>query len=231
MRHPKELRELEISEFLIHRAAVERVASPTQSQALSALLFLHRVVLRRNLGDLRNGLAGVSLPDALAQKYPNAEREWVWQYSSPAQSDARDPRSDLWRRHHIQKTFIQRAVRTGQRVPASGHGEQSAAAMRDKRRAANDKRASKDRSGRAEQLGAGGPPQSPTVIQWPREQRFSFQTTTLLQPRFPAGSGFTNTRDPSSEWTSHDDSRPNPPRRTKLSQPHSRIPFGPPILR
>ena len=34
--------------------------------------------------DLANGYGAVYLPDALERKYPNANKEWGWQYVSPA---------------------------------------------------------------------------------------------------------------------------------------------------
>ena len=48
-RHPLEMSEKEISEFLTYLAVEENVAASTQNQALSALLFLYREVLRKDL--------------------------------------------------------------------------------------------------------------------------------------------------------------------------------------
>ena len=52
MRHPGEMGEREINEFLTHLAVEQHVSSSTQTQALSALLFLYRYVLGREVGDL-----------------------------------------------------------------------------------------------------------------------------------------------------------------------------------
>lgn len=52
MRHPAEMGEREINEFLTHLAVERHVSSSTQTQALSALLFLYRHVLGREVGDL-----------------------------------------------------------------------------------------------------------------------------------------------------------------------------------
>jgi integrase len=52
LRHPGGLGEREVAEFLTHLATVKRVAASTQTQALSALLFLYNDVLRKPLGDL-----------------------------------------------------------------------------------------------------------------------------------------------------------------------------------
>jgi site-specific recombinase XerD len=51
-RHPEVMGEHEIAEFLTHLAVQGRVTASTQSQALSALLFLYRDVLQKELGHL-----------------------------------------------------------------------------------------------------------------------------------------------------------------------------------
>jgi integron integrase len=52
LRHPKEMGELEINLFLTHLAVSEKVSASTQNQALSALLFLYRHVIGKDVGDL-----------------------------------------------------------------------------------------------------------------------------------------------------------------------------------
>jgi len=52
VKHPAEMAEPEINAFLTHLAVKEKVSSSTQNQALSALLFLYRYVLRREVGEL-----------------------------------------------------------------------------------------------------------------------------------------------------------------------------------
>lgn len=52
LRHPEEMAESEVNQFLTHLAVTEKVSSSTQTQALSALLFLYRHVLDRQLGNL-----------------------------------------------------------------------------------------------------------------------------------------------------------------------------------
>ena len=54
LRHPKEMGETEINAFLTHLAVEEKVSSSTQNQALSALLFLYRHVIGKEIGDLGN---------------------------------------------------------------------------------------------------------------------------------------------------------------------------------
>ena len=64
---------------------------------------------------MRDGYGGVELPDALARKYPKAPFEWCWQYVFPAAKPSVDPRSGVRRRHHIDRSSIQRAVRKAMR--------------------------------------------------------------------------------------------------------------------
>jgi integrase len=56
------------------------------------------------------------LPDALARKYPSAEREWPWQWVFPASKLSVDPRSAARRRHHLHPSVLQRAVHVAARV-------------------------------------------------------------------------------------------------------------------
>jgi integron integrase len=59
---------------------------------------------------LREGYAGVELPYALARKYPHADREWGWQYVYPSAHPSIDPRSGARRRHHLDPSYLQKAV-------------------------------------------------------------------------------------------------------------------------
>lgn len=68
-------------------------------------------VRRKHTEDLKAGFGSVYLPEALERKYPNAAREFRWQYLFPGTRVATDPRSGTVRRHHIHPSVIQRAVR------------------------------------------------------------------------------------------------------------------------
>jgi len=52
----------------------------------------------------------VSLPFALAKKYPNAEFEWKWQYIFPSVKLSIDPRSGIKRRHHLHQSLLPRKI-------------------------------------------------------------------------------------------------------------------------
>jgi integron integrase len=227
-RHPKDMHDREVVQFLTHLAVVSDVSGSTQNQALNALVFLYKYVLERPLGDISaasrakrpaklpvvlareevkavllrlsgaqrlvgamlygSGLrlleclrlrikdldfgyscihihdgkgakdrivalpqelhgalslhlhelrliydtdtlrdvADVYIPPALARKYPNAGKEWKWQYVFPARHISLDPRSARRGRHHIDVSTFQKAIRTaviqsGITKPASSH--------------------------------------------------------------------------------------------------------------
>jgi site-specific recombinase XerD len=182
--YPKDMGANEINAYLSHLANHENVASSTQNQALSAILFLYNHVLRiellrENLAysrsrkkkyvptvlskdevqsviakmqgdyrlmaqimygsglrlmevlrlrlqldqvktihqkDIQNGCGSVHLPTALAKKYPNANREWIWQYIFPTNRLSKDPRSGATQRHHLHESNLQKAVKNAARL-------------------------------------------------------------------------------------------------------------------
>ena len=76
--------------------------------------------------DLAAGHGDVSLPYALDRKYPNAGREWAWQYVFPSANLSVDPRSGVVRRHHVADQAVQRALKLAVRAagvakPATPH--------------------------------------------------------------------------------------------------------------
>jgi len=216
-RHPRDMREREINQFITHLAVKENVSASTQNQALCAIVFLYKQVLKIELGDfgtivwakkretepvvftkketkavldqlsgmnwimanllygaglrlteclqlrvkdidfeynqitvrdskgnkdritvlpqvvkkplqehlktvkklhekdLREGFGLVYLPYALERKYPNAGKEFGWQFVFPATQISIDPRSGIRRRHHIYETVLQKAVKQARR--------------------------------------------------------------------------------------------------------------------
>jgi len=72
-------------------------------------------VRRLHQEDLAQGYGAVYLPYALERKYPNAGREWIWQYVFPSDRLSVDPRSASVRRHHVDESGLQRAVREAAR--------------------------------------------------------------------------------------------------------------------
>jgi integron integrase len=65
--------------------------------------------------DLAQGHGEVYLPHALARKYPAAAKEWGWQYVFPARDLSVDPRSGVTRRHHIDPSVINKAIKVAVR--------------------------------------------------------------------------------------------------------------------
>jgi integron integrase len=212
-RHPSDMAETEVTEFLTYLARDQNVAASTQNQALSALLFLYKEVLKQEIGwldrverakkparlpvvlsreevrrllsrmsgtsrlmagllygsglrlmecarlrvkdvdfayaritvrdakggkdrvtmlpveladplqrqlarveaqheqDLEDGSGSVYLPFALERKFPNAHREWKWQYVFPSSRISSDPRTGKKQRHHVAETILQNAVK------------------------------------------------------------------------------------------------------------------------
>lgn len=213
VRHPAEMAEPEINAFLSHLAIDKKVSASTQNQALSALLFLYRHVLQRQVGELGNviraqkprrlpvilsreevkevlsrlhgrnwllasllygtgmrimealqlriqdidfgsqeitvrngkgaqdrvtmlpaslipdlkrhlrsvkvihegdlhaGWGQVALPHALQRKYPNAAKEWGWQWAFPQAKRWRNQQTGAQGRHHQDPSILQKAVR------------------------------------------------------------------------------------------------------------------------
>ena len=82
-------------------------------------------VKRLHEADVKKGYGSVCLPFALARKYPNASREWSWQYVFPSVRLSPDP-SGVVRRFYVSETTLQRAVKqavqlAGINKPASCH--------------------------------------------------------------------------------------------------------------
>jgi integron integrase len=88
----------------------ERLVDPLRGHLLR--------VREQHTADVAAGAGWVELPDALDRKYPNAAREWPWQWVFPATRTYRDPATGRTRRHHLHETVLQGAVREA--VLASG---------------------------------------------------------------------------------------------------------------
>jgi integron integrase len=66
--------------------------------------------------DLAEGFGTVYIPNALTKKYPNAQREFAWQYVFPAPELSTDPLTGIKQRHHIHETSLQKAVKTAAQI-------------------------------------------------------------------------------------------------------------------
>lgn len=76
--------------------------------------------------DVAAKVSGVWMPGALAEKYPQAGKEFAWQWVFPAKKLSIDPRSGLSRRHHVHDNTLHKALkvaaqRAGIVLPVSAH--------------------------------------------------------------------------------------------------------------
>ncbi len=65
--------------------------------------------------DRKNGVAGVYMPTALDKKFPNASTSWEWQYVFSSKSLSTDPRTSIIRRHHMNESNLQKALRSAKK--------------------------------------------------------------------------------------------------------------------
>jgi len=83
-------------------------------------------VREQHQADVRHGAGWVELPGALTRKYPNAGRDWGWQWVFPATRFYVDRVTGQRRRHHLHESVLQRAVKEAVRAagiakPATCH--------------------------------------------------------------------------------------------------------------
>ncbi|MCB0033495.1 MAG: integron integrase, partial [Anaerolineales bacterium] len=78
-------------------------------------------VKRLHHQDLQQGYGYAPLPYALERKYPNANREWIWQFVFPSSKLSQDPRGgDTLYRYHRHDSVVQKAVRQAAQTAALG---------------------------------------------------------------------------------------------------------------
>ncbi len=63
--------------------------------------------------DKADGYGEVYMPEALARKYPQAARSLEWQWVFPAAQLSKDPKTGRVRRHHVNQSGLQKAVKRG----------------------------------------------------------------------------------------------------------------------
>jgi len=63
--------------------------------------------------DLARGYGQTIIPDGLNQKYPSAAREFIWQFVFPARKLSQDPRTGVFRRHHVFESGLQKDGQKG----------------------------------------------------------------------------------------------------------------------
>lgn len=84
------------------------------------------IIKEQHRRDLKRGLGRVALPNALERKYPNAGKEWGWQWVFPAISHYTDQATGEKRRHDLHESVLQKVVKqavrnAGPAKPATPH--------------------------------------------------------------------------------------------------------------
>ena len=104
--------DFEINEIRVHsgKGDKDRLVPLPKSIKPALKTHLERVKLIHE-NDLSKGYGEVYLPHALDRKYPNAGKEWTWQYVFPSTKLSRDPRKNIIRRHHMDPSSLDRAIK------------------------------------------------------------------------------------------------------------------------
>jgi len=106
--------DFERGEIIIRSGKGARDRRTMLPQALQPLLQEHLKTVRvRYDRDITLSAGWVELPGALASKYPNAGREWAWQWVFPATRTRRDPQTGRLYRHHLHESVVQSATHEG----------------------------------------------------------------------------------------------------------------------
>jgi len=104
------------SEILVHRGKGRKDRRTVMPDRLKAPLRNHlEIAKRQHTADLKIGAGYVEVPGALSRKYPNANREWPWQWVFPATRRYLHQKTGEWRRHHLHESVIQRNVKSAAR--------------------------------------------------------------------------------------------------------------------
>jgi integron integrase len=108
------IKDLDFDEHLIYvregKGEKDRVTMLPQ-KTVPRLQHQIEVVREIHRTDLLAHYAGATFPEALERKYPSAPKELAWQFLFPASRRCIDPASDTERRHHIDESVLQRAVK------------------------------------------------------------------------------------------------------------------------
>ena len=99
-RHPKEMGVTEITQFITHLVSEKKVSGSTQNQALSAVLFLYRHVLKIELDE-----------KSLYLFRPQKTKSVPVVLSKDEAKRFKEAQTGITRRHHLHETAVQRAIR------------------------------------------------------------------------------------------------------------------------
>jgi len=92
--------------FVRHGKGKKDRSVPLPSTLVELLKTQVNTVKKIHIADLENGYGSVFLPYALERKYPNADKQFAWQFIFPAHKISKDPRSNILRRHHLHDSVL-----------------------------------------------------------------------------------------------------------------------------
>lgn len=104
-------------EIVVRRGKGRKDRRTMLPPGLEIALLSHLIEVQRQYEyDRRRSGVCVALPDRLARKYPNAEKEWAWYWVFPATRTYLDARTARRFRHHLHPTVLQRAFKDALRL-------------------------------------------------------------------------------------------------------------------
>ena len=89
----------------------ESRVTPLPDGLIAGLTAHLQTVKRWHEIDLHQGYGSVDLPHALARKYVNASRQWIWQFVFPSRSRYYDRDSEQTIRSHLHPSSVQKALK------------------------------------------------------------------------------------------------------------------------
>lgn len=111
--------DLENNLVLIRAGKGDRDRHAILPEKLRSRLRTHLEVERERWDELQASTRmPVSLPEALARKYPGAPFEWAWQFVFPARKPSIDPRDGQSKRHHLPEEAWQRSIKRATKLAA-----------------------------------------------------------------------------------------------------------------
>jgi len=98
-------------EITVREGKGDRDRVTTTPQAVIRPLQAHlRRIEAMHQQDLTDGYGCVELPQALARKYPHANRAWRWQFVFPQENRWVNAKTGEQRRHHVHESLVQKAI-------------------------------------------------------------------------------------------------------------------------
>jgi integron integrase len=102
----------EYNQIIVREAKGEKDRITTLPKSIIPELRTHlNKVYKQHKEDLKRGRGKTLLPNALAKKHPNADKEFGWQYVFPADKFIKDKETGLIYRFHIHESTIQKAIK------------------------------------------------------------------------------------------------------------------------